>query len=228
MPYLGPPALHASSSATAPPALQKLRFELGDLYTVSVQSFFGCEAASSTEPQLRGDVSIAWTCAPENKERLVALALDTLERLQEEGPTQAEVDTVIKLDVFEWEQLLEENSFWHDVVVNAYQSRRYADTAGDLDAVWATIRDSRTKVLAEMSCDALREQLRTRFPYPARRRYAAVTMMPKPPGLWGRAVFRFLAAPPAVQWAVMGGSVALLAASVVAGTLMLRRRQRWW
>lgn len=47
--------------------LQKLRFEMGDLYTVSVGNFFGCDAPSSTAPQLRGDVSIAFTCDPANK-----------------------------------------------------------------------------------------------------------------------------------------------------------------
>jgi hypothetical protein len=48
-------------------ALQKLRFEFGDVYTVSVASFFGCEAPSSTGPKLWGDVSIAFTCDPANK-----------------------------------------------------------------------------------------------------------------------------------------------------------------
>jgi hypothetical protein len=47
--------------------VQKLRFEMGDLYTVSVGNFFGCDAPSSTAPQLRGDVSIAFTCDPANK-----------------------------------------------------------------------------------------------------------------------------------------------------------------
>lgn len=43
------------------------------------------------------------------------------------------------------ENMLGENAFWHDVTVNGYQSRRFAET-GDLDAVWASIRDSRDKV----------------------------------------------------------------------------------
>jgi hypothetical protein len=40
---------------------------MGDLYTVSVGNFFGCDAPSSTAPTLRGDVSIAFTCDPDNK-----------------------------------------------------------------------------------------------------------------------------------------------------------------
>jgi hypothetical protein len=42
---------------------------MGDLYTVSVGNFFGCDAPSSTAPTLRGDVSIAFTCDPDNKVR---------------------------------------------------------------------------------------------------------------------------------------------------------------
>lgn len=42
---------------------------MGDLYTVSVGNFFGCDAPSSTAAQLRGDVSIAFTCDPANKVR---------------------------------------------------------------------------------------------------------------------------------------------------------------
>lgn len=48
--------------------------------------------------------------------------------------------------VHQQENMLQENTFWHDVTVNAYQSRRFAETGGDLDAVWASIRDSRDKV----------------------------------------------------------------------------------
>lgn len=44
--------------------------------------------------------------------------------------------------------MLGENSFWHDVVANGYQSRKFAET-GDLDAVWASIRDTRDKVRKE-------------------------------------------------------------------------------
>jgi hypothetical protein len=40
---------------------------------------------------------------------------------------------------------MQENSFFHDVIVNGYQSRKFAET-GDLDAVWARIRDSRDEV----------------------------------------------------------------------------------
>lgn len=51
------------------------------------------------------------------------------------------------------ENMLGENAFWHDVTVNGYQSRRFAET-GDLDAVWASIRDSRDKVCV---CDCVCE-----------------------------------------------------------------------
>jgi hypothetical protein len=49
------------------------------------------------------------------------------------------------VETFDWAALQEDNSFWHDVAVNGYQSRKFAET-GDLDLVWASIRDSREKV----------------------------------------------------------------------------------
>ncbi|WIA32467.1 hypothetical protein OEZ86_003287 [Tetradesmus obliquus] len=203
--------------------LQKLRFEFGDVYTVSVASFFGCEAPSSTRAKLWGDVSIAFTCDPANKERLVELALTTLERLQEEGPTQAEVDTLLNVERFDWENLQQENSFWHDVVVNGYQSRKYAE-GGDLDAVWARIRDSRDEVMAEMTPQTLQAMLCRLFPHPCRSRYTAITMMPRPPGLLGRLAFRWATASSSTQIAVAAAGVGVLVAAAAAAVVVARRR----
>ncbi|WIA12333.1 hypothetical protein OEZ85_012387 [Tetradesmus obliquus] len=203
--------------------LQKLRFEFGDVYTVSVASFFGCEAPSSTGAKLWGDVSIAFTCDPANKERLVELALTTLERLQEEGPTQAEVDTLLNVERFDWENLQQENSFWHDVVVNGYQSRKYAE-GGDLDAVWARIRDSRDEVMAEMTPQTLQAMLCRLFPHPCRSRYTAITMMPRPPGLIGLLAFRWATASSSTQIAVAAAGVGVLVAAAAAAVVVARRR----
>lgn len=205
--------------------LQKLRFEMGDLYTVSVGSFFGCDAPSSTAPQLKGDVSIAFTCDPANKGRLVAMALDTLQCLQEDGSTPDEIDTLRRIETFEWENMLGENSFWHDVTVNGYQSRRFAET-NDLDVVWASIRDSRDKMMASMSCERLREVLCQLFPYPCKSRYTAITMMPRPPGLLGSLVFKWVTASSTTKAAVLAAGLAVVAAGVAAAVAARRRAAR--
>eukprot|EP00882_Tetradesmus_deserticola_P013219 GHRQ01014016.1.p1 GENE.GHRQ01014016.1~~GHRQ01014016.1.p1 ORF type:complete len:535 (+),score=251.96 GHRQ01014016.1:49-1653(+) len=204
--------------------LQKLRFEFGDVYTVSVASFFGCEAPSSTGPKLWGDVSIAFTCDPANKDRLVELALATLERLQQEGPTQAEVDTLLNVEKFDWENLTQENSFFHDVIVNGYQSRKFAET-GDLDAVWARIRLSREEVMAQMTPASLQDMLCRLFPNPCRSRYTAITMMPRPPGLLGRLAFKFATASSSTQIAVALAGAGLLVAATAAVAVAASRRR---
>eukprot|EP00879_Flechtneria_rotunda_P018339 GHRR01019236.1.p1 GENE.GHRR01019236.1~~GHRR01019236.1.p1 ORF type:complete len:223 (+),score=53.86 GHRR01019236.1:40-708(+) len=203
--------------------LQKLRFEFGDVYTVSVSSFFGCEAPSSTGKLLWGDVSIAFTCDPANKGRLVEMALATLELLQEEGPTQAEVDTLLKLETFDWENVTQENSFFHDVIVNGYQSRKFAET-GDLDAVWSRIRDSRTEVMAVMNPDSLHSMLRQLFPYPCRSRYTAITMMPRPPGLLGRLIFKWMTSSSSTKAAIAIAGAGLLVVAGAAGAAAIRRK----
>jgi hypothetical protein len=61
-------ANHAQHAAAAHTFVsQKLRFEFGEVYTVSVSSFFGCEAPSSNADQLWGDVSVTFSCDPANK-----------------------------------------------------------------------------------------------------------------------------------------------------------------
>ena len=70
-----------------------LRFKFGNVYTVSVAPFFGCEAPSHSGP-IRGDLSIAFTCDPANKNKLVDMALAGLEQLQQDLPTPQEIDTL--------------------------------------------------------------------------------------------------------------------------------------
>jgi hypothetical protein len=64
------------------------------LYSVSCSPFFGMESASSSGAHLQGDLAIAFTCDPANKDALVAAALEALEVAQREGPSQQEVDTL--------------------------------------------------------------------------------------------------------------------------------------
>ncbi|MEW5319769.1 MAG: hypothetical protein WDW38_010898 [Sanguina aurantia] len=80
--------------------LQRLRFQFGEVYTVSVAPFFGCEAPSNTG-DLHGSVSISFTCDPANKDRLIAMALDELSLLQMSGPTQEEINTLKVLEEFD-------------------------------------------------------------------------------------------------------------------------------
>jgi hypothetical protein len=114
--------------------MQLLRFKFGEVYTVSVSAFFGAEAPSR-QGNVRGDMAINFSCAPENAGRLVDLALDEVEALQAAGPSAKEVDTVRTVLERALETQQQENSFWHEQLVGGYQSRSYQE-AGNLDAVY--------------------------------------------------------------------------------------------
>ncbi len=45
--------------------------------------------------------------------------------LQEKGPTAEEVAKVTKVEQRKWETVLQENLFWHELLVNMLQHREY-------------------------------------------------------------------------------------------------------
>lgn len=64
-----------------PCIMNPIKSLLEQVYTVSVSPFFGAEAPSA-RGQLHGDVSIAFSCDPDNAARLIQMTLAELERLQ--------------------------------------------------------------------------------------------------------------------------------------------------
>ena len=45
--------------------------------------------------------------------------------IQENGPTEEEVTKVTRVEQRKWESALQENLFWHELVVNMLQHRVY-------------------------------------------------------------------------------------------------------
>ncbi|GLC40306.1 hypothetical protein PLESTM_001046900 [Pleodorina starrii] len=165
--------------------MQRMRFVGGDVYTVSVSSFFGC-VAPSLEGDPRGDVAIMFSCDPANKDRLVAMALEEVALMQSGGMSAEEVETLINLEWLQYEESQAENSFWHDLIVAGYQSKSYQLLGGDLGAVYAKNMEAREKVLGCCTPDTLREAFCRLFPSPPTSRYTAISMIPRPPGLLRR------------------------------------------
>lgn len=73
--------------------LRALRFAGGKVYAVAASPFFGSEAPAR-EGALRGEVGISFSCSPDDRAALVGAALAAVAELQEEGPTEEEVETV--------------------------------------------------------------------------------------------------------------------------------------
>lgn len=109
------------------------------------------------------------------------------------------------LEVLEWENNLQENTFYHDIMAQGYQTRTWAET-GDLDQVWARMVAARSAVLEALSQDTLHQALKRLLPCPPRNRYTAITMMPQPPGVLQR-----------VAWAAQGLLARLTGGPAAAG-----------
>ncbi|KAE8700322.1 60S ribosomal protein L31-like [Hibiscus syriacus] len=77
--------------------LQVLRFKYGQIYSACVSVFLGGNKPSRIG-DVRGDMSINFSCDPEMSSKLVDLALDEVVRLQEEGPTDQDVATVLEIE----------------------------------------------------------------------------------------------------------------------------------
>jgi predicted Zn-dependent peptidase len=105
--------------------LKKMRFQFGDVYSVSVSPYYGLEAPS-TPPPLRGDCAVSFSCDPSAAWRLVELALEELAVLQADGPAPEDCATAAELDRRAFELNQAENSFWLERMVAGYQARRGA------------------------------------------------------------------------------------------------------
>ncbi|XP_039004859.1 zinc protease PQQL-like [Hibiscus syriacus] len=90
--------------------LQVLRFKYGQIYSACVSVFLGGNKPSRIG-DVRGDMSINFSCDPEMSSKLVDLALDEVVRLQEEGPTDQDVATVLEIEQRAHEDGLQVNFF---------------------------------------------------------------------------------------------------------------------
>eukprot|EP00850_Spirogloea_muscicola_P005254 SM000023S07710 [mRNA] locus=s23:983129:990756:- [translate_table: standard] len=161
--------------------MQVLRFKHGQVYSVAVSAFLG-GSRPSREGSVRGDIAVSFSCDPQSAWKLVDLALEEIERLQEAGPTQEDVKTVLELEQRAYEVGQQENSFWLEKMLRAYQSRQYK---GDLDASFQGQENKRSKVIGEAAERTMREALVRLLPKPARSQHTAVALMPLSP-LWRR------------------------------------------
>ena len=82
-----------------------LREELGQTYTVSV-------SLSQAPPQHGGHIEISFGAAPENIGKMTARVMQEVARMQKEGPTEAQLNTVKETARRGYETSLKTNSYW--------------------------------------------------------------------------------------------------------------------
>ncbi|GAY50432.1 zinc protease PQQL-like [Citrus sinensis] len=155
--------------------MQVLRFKHGQIYSASVSVFLGGNKHSRTG-DVRGDISINFSCDPEISFKLVDLALDEISRLQKEGPSDEDVSTILELEQRAHETGLQENYHWLDRILCSYQSRVYS---GDVGTSFKIQDEARSKVRKSLQPLTLQLALQRIMPYPCNKQFTVVILMPQ-------------------------------------------------
>ncbi|KAA3490068.1 zinc protease PQQL-like [Gossypium australe] len=155
--------------------VQVLRFKHGQIYSACVSVFLGGNKPSRTG-DVRGDVSINFSCDPEISSKLVDLTLDEVVHLQEEGPTDQDVSTVLEIEQRAHENGLQENYYWLERILRSYQSRIYS---GDVGASFKIQDEGRSRVRETLTPSTAQSALRRILPYPCKKQYTVVILMPQ-------------------------------------------------
>ncbi|KAI3868227.1 hypothetical protein MKW92_045537 [Papaver armeniacum] len=155
--------------------MQVLRFKHGQIYSVGVSVFLGGNKPSRTG-DVRGDISVNFSCDPDISLKLVDLVLDEISRLQEEGPSDQDVLTILEIEQRAHENGLQENYYWLDRILRSYQSRVYF---GDLSVSFKTQDDGRDEVRGSLKPLTAQLSLQRILPFPCRKQYSVVILMPQ-------------------------------------------------
>ena len=128
---------------------------------------YGASASVSYTPPLSGYTTaiIAFGCAPENVDKMVAAALDEVKKLREQGPSAADVQKDQEVERRELEVAMKQNAFW----------------TGSLQTVamlgWDPKRIAKRRERIDLLTPAnLKETFRKYFPLD---RYTVATLLPE-------------------------------------------------
>lgn len=159
--------------------MQVLRFKHGQIYSVNVSVFLGGNKPSRTG-NVRGDITVNFSCDPDSSWRLVGLSLDEMLYLQEQGPSDGDVSTILEIEQRAYENGLQENGYWLDRILRGYQSRFYA---GDLNVSLKAQDEWRNKVRSSLTKLTMQAALQRILPSPCTKQYTVIVLMPKLPWL---------------------------------------------
>ncbi|KAE8698399.1 Mitochondrial-processing peptidase subunit beta [Hibiscus syriacus] len=185
--------------------LQLLRFKHGQIYSASVLEFIDGDLPCLTG-DIRGDIRIDFSCDPKISLKLVDLALNEILRLQEEGPSDQDVETILEIEQIAHENGLQENYYWLNQILCSYQSRIYS---GDIGTSFKILDEGRSKV--RKSLTPLTMQLALQRIMPRRNLHTVVILMPQTS--WFKRIKSFS------QWSRQGIDMKILAA--IAGFTVL-------
>ncbi|XP_021860861.2 zinc protease PQQL-like isoform X1 [Spinacia oleracea] len=154
---------------------QALRFKHGEIYSVSVDSNFGYSKPSKTA-DLEGEMTIEFSCDPNVSSALVDIALDETLRLQEHGPSEEDISTVLEIEQRDHENELQENIYWLFQILKCYRSRLYTDNLGSTFQVLDKARSRARQTLSPLTAKWALQKI---LPYPCKQHYVSVTLIPE-------------------------------------------------
>ncbi|KAL8160831.1 hypothetical protein V2J09_012320 [Rumex salicifolius] len=155
--------------------MQVLRFNHGKIYNVDVSSNLGSNRPSRNE-DLVGDISIDFSCDPDASSVLVDIALDEILRLQEHGPSEEDLLSILEIEQRAHENGLQENYYWLYLLLRSYRTRYYK---GDVSCTFQDQDKTRSKVREALSPLTMKWALQRILPYPCKQRYTAFILMPQ-------------------------------------------------
>ncbi|XP_008797884.1 zinc protease PQQL-like isoform X1 [Phoenix dactylifera] len=155
--------------------MQVLRFKHGQIYSVNVSVFLGGNKPSRSG-DVRGDTSVNFSCDPDIASKLVDIALEEIMYLQNHGPSDEDVSTILEIEQRAHENGLQENYYWLDRILRSYQSRAYF---GDVSASFEIQDEGRTKVRKALTPSTIQLALQRILPFPCKMQYTAVILMPQ-------------------------------------------------
>ncbi|XP_042385676.1 zinc protease PQQL-like [Zingiber officinale] len=155
--------------------MQVLRFKHGQIYSVNVTVFLGGNKPSRTG-DVRGDISVYFSCDPDISSKLVDLALEEILYLQNQGPSEQDISTVLEIEQRAHENGLQENYYWLDRILRSYQSRAYL---GDVCESFEIQDEGRTKVRKTLTPSTMKWALQKILPFPSKKQYTVVILMPQ-------------------------------------------------
>lgn len=155
--------------------MQVLRFKYGQVYSVNVGVFLGGNKPSRSG-DIRGDISVNFSCDPDMSSKLVDFVLEEISFLQNEGPSEEDVLTILEIEQRAHENGLQENYYWLDRVLRSYQSRVYS---GDVGSTFEIQDEGRLKVREALTPQSMQMALQRVVPFPCRKQFTVVILMPK-------------------------------------------------
>ena len=164
--------------------LALLRFKFGEIYTCAASASFAFEDPLARGPLFRGDIMINFSCDPAAGKRLARLALEDIRALRRDGPTAEEVTTAVEVETRALEVREQENAYWRDYYEAVHNSRLRELMDGDLDAMFALSEKTRSKLMASLTPEMIKEHLQRCLDV---RHRVVVVLRPQRP-LWRRAL----------------------------------------